>query len=440
MYYGSMSVESILFPRGYPRAIVHLDADAFFASVEEALDPSLRGKPVVTGQERGIVACPNYEAKRRGIRRGLPLFHAQKLCPDVVIVPNDYESYSIYSKRIFKIMRSFTPEVEEYSVDEAFADITGLRRAYHTSYKGIAELMQARVKAELGITVSVGVSCSKALAKICSKFRKPEGITAVPGEHIHVLLKRTPLEQVWGIGASSEALLRKHGVFTAYDFIQFPERRVRKMLHKPGWELWMQLRGQHVCKVDPKPKLSYATIMKSKTFTPPSGDRELVLAMLLRNAEAAFAKARRYQMRPASLAVVLRHDDFRHDGLEATLTRPTASTLETIPLIRELFDRIYRTGAKYRSTMLVLGRLESDRSEQYDLFFDALRIDSYRRLTDVVDEINHRFGKGTVASGTSLFIQRKPVVKRDLAPERWLRAPTGASRRHLSIPRWNIKV
>jgi DNA polymerase-4 len=435
-----MSDEPIVFPRGYPRAIVHLDADAFFASVEEALNPRLRGKPVVTGQERGIVACPNYEAKRRGIRRGVPLFQARKLCPEVVILPNDYESYSIYSKRMFEIMRAFTPQVEEYSIDEAFADITGLRRLYRTSYKGIAEQMQARVKAELGITVSVGVSCSKALAKICSKFRKPEGITAVPGHYIEILLKRTPLEAVWGIGGSSEAMLRRYGVATAYDFVRMPERTVRRLLHKPGWELWMQLRGHAVCKVDPEPKLSYATIMKSKTFTPPSGNRELVLAMLLHNTELAFAKARRYRMRPAVLAVVLRHADFRHDGLEAALSRPTASTLEAIPVVRALFDRLFRVGASYRSTMIVLGRLESDRSEQYDFFFDTLRIDTYRRLTHVVDQLNHRFGKGSVASATSLFIQQKPKVVRDLSPERWMRAPTGTGRRHLAIPRWDITV
>ena len=139
----------------YPRAIIHMDADAFFASVEQALVPALQGKPVVTGKERGIIACANYEAKARGIKRGVPLFKAKRLCPELVILPNDYETYSLYSKRMFNILRTFTPIVEEYSVDEAFADITGLRRTYHASYEDIARRIQDTVVRELGITVSI---------------------------------------------------------------------------------------------------------------------------------------------------------------------------------------------------------------------------------------------------------------------------------------------
>ncbi len=112
----------------YPQAILHLDADAFFASVEQALDPSLRGKPVVTGRERGIIACASYEAKARGIQRGIPLFQAEKLCPGLVVLPDDYETYSLFSKRMFNILRRYTPAVEEYSIDEAFADLAGMRR------------------------------------------------------------------------------------------------------------------------------------------------------------------------------------------------------------------------------------------------------------------------------------------------------------------------
>ena len=117
----------------FPSAILHMDADAFFASVEQALNPSLRGKPVVTGKERGIIACANYQAKALGIKRGTPLFQARRICPSLVILPSDYESYSLFSRRMFNILRRFTPTVEEYSIDEAFADITGLRRTYHCS-------------------------------------------------------------------------------------------------------------------------------------------------------------------------------------------------------------------------------------------------------------------------------------------------------------------
>lgn len=208
----------------YPAAILHVDADAFFTSVEQALVPSLRGKPVVTGRERGIIACASYEAKAAGIKRGIPLFEAKKICPSLVILPSDYETYSLYSKRIFNIMRDFTPAVEEYSVDEAFADITGLRRTYRASYEDIASRIQVRIRKELGITVSVGLSLSKSLAKLCSKFRKPAGFTAVQGRHIHILLQKTPLDKVWGFGPNTVGLLEKYGLRTAYDFVLQSEK------------------------------------------------------------------------------------------------------------------------------------------------------------------------------------------------------------------------
>ena len=152
----------------WPRAILHLDADAFFASCEQAIHPELRGKPVITGKERGIVAAASYEAKAKGVKRGMRLFEVKQVCPDAVILPSDYETYSLFSLRMFEILRRFSPDVEEYSIDEAFVDLTGLRRSYHGPYGMIAKKMQESVEAELGLTVSVGLSISKVLAKIGS--------------------------------------------------------------------------------------------------------------------------------------------------------------------------------------------------------------------------------------------------------------------------------
>src|SRR5574340_840050 len=157
--------------RSWPRAILHLDADAFFASCEQAIHPELRGKPVITGKERGIVAAASYEAKARGIKRGMRLFEVKKVCPDAVMLPSDYETYSLFSLRMFEILRRFSPDVEEYSIDEAFVDLTGLRRSYHGPYEDIARNMQQTIEQELGISVSVGVSLSKVLAKIGSKHK-----------------------------------------------------------------------------------------------------------------------------------------------------------------------------------------------------------------------------------------------------------------------------
>src|SRR3990170_3829768 len=122
----------------WPRAIMHMDADAFFASCEQAVHPELKGRPVITGKERGIVAAASYEARAMGVKGGMRLFEAKKVCPDAVMLPSDYETYSLFSVRMFNILRRFSPDVEEYSIDEAFVDLTGLRRIHHTGYPEIS--------------------------------------------------------------------------------------------------------------------------------------------------------------------------------------------------------------------------------------------------------------------------------------------------------------
>ncbi len=426
---------------GYPAAILHLDADAFFTSVEQALHPSLRGRPVVTGQERGIIACASYEAKALGIQRGIPLFEARRACPGLVILPSDYETYSLYSQRMFEIMRRFTPAVEEYSIDEAFADLSGLRRLYRCPYADIARRMQETIRDELGITVSAGLSLSKTLAKRCSKFRKPAGLTAVPGRFVHILLQHTPMDAVWGFGPNTVNLLHKHGLRTAADFVQRPRDWADRLLKKPGRELWDELRGTSVWPVSTAPQPPQASIMKSKTFTPPSTDPDLVYAKLVRNVEAAFAKARRHHRCPRALAVVLRRQDFRHDGIEARLSRATPFTAEVLPLVRHLFDRCFRAGTPYRSTMVVLGALQDSRSEQLDLFDDRLHIESLRRLTEAVDTVNARYGQDTVRAAVSLFLDRHPADPRQARPSRQADLLPGESeRRRLALPRLDIPV
>jgi DNA polymerase-4/DNA polymerase V len=425
----------------FPRAVIHVDGDAFFAAVEQALVPALRGRPLVTGRERGIIACASYEAKAQGIARGMPLFEAKKRCPELIILPSDYESYSLFSKRMFNIMRRFTPAVEEYSIDEAFADVTGLRRIFRTSYEQIALRMQQAIHEELGITVSIGLSLSKSLAKLCSKFRKPAGFTAVEGRHIHLLLQRTPLEKVWGFGPNTVELLEKLGLKTAYDFAVRPEQWAEKRLGKIGREIWNELRGKAVYEVKTEEAAPQATIIKSKTFTPPSTEREYVYARLVKNIESAFMKARRHKLRPRLIGVVLRRQDFTHEGLEATLSRPTSATLEVLPLVRELFKKVFRERVEYRATLVVLGRLEDDREDQYELFEDRPRIERLHHLSEAVDAVNEQFGKHTIRSATSLFLARREAGEREEAPPRRATPLAGeTARQRLNIPRLSVAV
>ncbi|MCZ6875870.1 MAG: DNA polymerase IV, partial [bacterium] len=157
---------AVLSLRSFPRAIIHIDADAFFAACEQARDPRLKGKPVVTGRERGIASAVSYEAKALGIKRGMRIQEIRDICPDIIHLPSDYETYSLYSVRMFSIVRRHTTQVEEYSIDECFAEITGLRRPRRMSYEAIAAHIKQDLERSLGITFSVGLAPSKVLAKI----------------------------------------------------------------------------------------------------------------------------------------------------------------------------------------------------------------------------------------------------------------------------------
>ena len=427
----------------WPRAILHLDADAFFASCEQAIHPELRGRPVVTGKERGIVAAASYEAKARGVSRGVRLSDVKKLCPDAVILPSDYETYSLFSVRMFEILRRFSPDVEEYSIDEAFVDLTGLRRSFHGPYEAIAEKMRQTIKQELGITVSAGVSLSKVLAKIGSKHDKPDGLTMIPGREIHRYLETLPLGKVWGIGPNTAAFLNKHGITTALQFARKDERFVEQHLSKPYREIWNELNGRSVYPVVTEAKNTYQSISKARTFTPPSKDETFVFAQLSKNLENACIKARRYKLSATRLVLFLRKQDFTGSGVEIKLTRPTAYPVELFDALRKGFGQAYQAGEPYRQTGVVLAGLVAEEGTQYSLFEDTAKIEKMARIYECVDELSKKYGKHAVQHGASLpaKIQAQHEGARGDVPVRKDNLFRGENKRQrLGLPVLNIKI
>lgn len=429
--------------RSWPQAILHIDADAFFASCEQAIHPELRGKPVITGKERGIVAAASYEAKAMGVSRGVRLSDVKKLCPDAVIVPSDYETYSLFSLRMFEILRRFSPDVEEYSIDEAFVDLTGLRRSFHGPYPMIARKMQETIEAELGISVSVGVSLSKVLAKIGSKHRKPRGLTIIPGRDIHHYLANLPVEKVWGIGPNTAAFLGKFGITTALQFARKDEAFITKHLSKPYHEIWHELNGRPVYPVSAESKSTYQSISKTRTFTPPSDDEAFVFAQLSRNLENACIKARRYRLSATRLIIFLREQDFTDRGIELKLTRPTAFPADLFGPLREGFQRLFRRRAPYRQTGVVLAGLVPEADVQYTLFDDPSRIEKMGRVYQAVDQLSDKFGKYTVQHAASLptRLQSQHEGERGDVPKRKGELFKGENKRQrLGLPMLDMKV
>jgi len=427
--------------KSWPRAFLHIDADAFFASCEQALNPNLKGLPVITGAERGIVSAASYEAKDLGIQRGVPLWEVKKICPDAIILPSDYESYSLISTRMFDIMRRFVPTVEEYSIDEGFADLTGMRRPLHRSYHEIGRLIKEQIETELGITVSVGIAPTKSLAKLAANIQKPSGLTVVPGNLIENLLIKIPINKVWGFGESTSSYLKKFGIKTAYDFTLKSKSWVKQHLNKTGLEIWKELRGQAVYDIENNVHSEYKSISKTKTFTPPSSNRDYILAQLIRNLESACIKARRHSLVSDKLIIYLRQQNFQSTGIEIKLDRANNSSLLMTNALKKAFRQIWSPGSLYRSTGVVLSNLKADNQIQESLFTDKAKVIKMEQLTNVIDIINNKFGKHTLHQASSLSVNFNSRGDREAKSSKWQGLFKGENyRQHLYIPRWSIKV
>jgi len=385
----------------FPQAVLHVDGDCFFASCEVASRPELKGKPVITGLERGIVSSLTYEAKARGVRRAMSLREVKKICPDAVFLPSDYETYSLYSLRMFSIVRRFTPDVEEYSIDECFADLSGLQRPLNMSYEQMAEKIKASLDSELGFTFSVGLAPTKVLAKIGSKWKKPSGLTIIPGTDIHLYLNQLGVDKVWGIGPQTTAYLNKYGIRTALQFAEKDLEWIRANLTKPHQEIWQELRGEMVYKIDPGKKNTYQSISKTKTFTPPSNDREYVFSQLSKNVENSCIKLRRYQLAAKKVFFFLKTQDFRYQGYEFKLIRPTDNPIEIIKMIDKYFSSVFTVGSLFRATGLVLMDLSENTSRQADLFNEVVTAEKIAKIFGSVDGIAQRYGKHTLFLGSS---------------------------------------
>jgi len=419
----------------FPQAIVHIDCDAFFASCEQARNPRLKGLPLATGQERGIVSCPSYEAKAAGVVRGMRLGEAKKVCPKLITLPSDYELYSIYSERIFAIIRKFTPDVEEYSIDEAFCDLTGLRRIYRTSYPKIAFKIKEEIQKSLGITVSVGLSLSKTLAKICSKQNKPNGFLTMPGNRLHEFLPAISLECVCGFGPNTVSLLQKCGVRNVFDYVKKPKEFAEKLLGKIGVELWLELRGEYIYKISTAQKSKYLTISKTKTFMPPSKDKDFVKGQLMRNLESACIKLRRHNLSARTLTVYLRKADFAGSAAEGCINRHSSSTLDFTGVCAGLFEHVFEENCVYRATGVVFSDIVPEGRDSGDLFEDPIKIEKVRKIGNIIDEINSAYGKHTLHVASSNIVTHKGSHPRNcLAWRKKIRLKGETFRKRLEIP------
>lgn len=390
----------------WPEAILCLDGDAFFASVTQAVHPELKGKPVVTGYERGIATAVSYEARALGVKRGDRCWEIKKNFPQVVITVSDYKLYHLFSQKMFEVMRKYSPCVEVYSVDEGFADLKGMRRPLHMSYEQIAATIKKEVESSLGITVSIGVSVTKSLAKLAVNKNKPSGLTVIGGKDIDSILKETPVEKIWGIGGATTAFLQKLNIKTAYEFSKKTDTFIKRYFSKPYQEIWRELNGEMIYGVNPNAKREYKSMTRSSTVTPATNDKDILWARLLGLIEDVFFKARNYNYAVRRVFIYLKSQDFKHQGFELKLAEPTAYPMTIRKELKEAFEKIYKKGVLYRASGATIYDFCENNQKQASLFFSNAELEKKAKKIYPVYEAKK------VDFGTSLFDSERLIRKK----------------------------
>ncbi len=389
--------------------ILHVDMDAFFASVELLRRPELGGQPVIVGGAgpRGVVAAASYEARVYGIHSAMASSQARRLCPDAVFLPGDHAHYAEVSGRVMTILRSFTPLVEPLSLDEAFLDVSGAI-GVHGSPVEIARAIRRRVHEEEGLTCSVGVAPNKFLAKLATEDAKPSpgpdgpvpgrGVRVVEPAEVQAFLDPLPIRAIWGVGPATEARLDRLGVATVEDLRRIPVETLMGILGSAhGRHLHELAHGRDDRPVTPDQEVK--SVSHEETFPIDIHDGPRLDTEAVRMADAVGRRLRSMQRRGRTVTVKVRFGDFHTITRATTLASPTDSSAVIGREARQLLGRIDPGPGVRLLGVGVSGITRPGEGEQ--LSFEDLT-DEWRRTEDAVDAIRDRFGVGVIGPASSL--------------------------------------
>jgi len=375
--------------------ILHVDMDAFYASVAERDDPSLRGKAVVVGAgARGVVLSANYAARKYGIRAAMPVGRAKRMAPHAIFVTPDHQRYSEVSAKIMDIFDSFTPLVEPISLDEAFLDVTGARKLLGTG-REIAIEIRRQVEESEGITCSVGIAPSKFIAKLASGHCKPNGILEIPADRILNFLHPLPVNAIWGVGPKTAETLERLGLRTVADIANLPRATlIRALGQASGASLYELAWGRDYRDVTPnEPDKS---ISAAETFAQDIDDPEEILREFLRLTEKAAARLREKDFYTKTISIKVRFADFSTISRSKTLPLPIDSTHDIYEVAKALFLALGLDRARLRLVGISLDNLSEAAPEQLLL---GARERGWREADTAIDRAKLRFGGGSVRPG-----------------------------------------
>lgn len=388
--------------RGYcleQKYIALIDCDSFFVSCERTLNPELNNIAVcVTSGERGCVIARSNEAKKMGIPMGYPLFMAKKEFPNCKYITANHANYSEISKKVMSVLKTISPIVEIYSIDEAFVDLTGLSNLYGKNYYELAKYIRAKILSETGIPVSIGVSRTKALAKLASdKAKNTEAHICMAGRcGINKLLKQTSIDEIWGIGRRLTPKLKGHGIKTAYDYVKKDDEWLKNRFGKNGLELKYELMGNLINKVSAERKIP-KSISDSRAFPEFSSDLNYIKNELMIHIHAACRKLRKSGCKCSTIGVMLRTKDFKVYYDKISVSTPLNFEFEISKEAFPILESLYNPKIIYRSVGIVLENFSSFSEKQLDLFQET---DSKKeKLAESLDKLEAKFGRNIVRTG-----------------------------------------
>ncbi|KQS59701.1 DNA polymerase IV [Geodermatophilus sp. Leaf369] len=395
--------------------VLHVDMDAFFASVEVRRDPSLAGRPVIVGGagNRGVVTSATYEARAYGVHSAMPTPRALRLCPTAVVVPGDMALYAEVSRGVMAVFRTITPLVEPLSLDEAFLDVSGAGRRLGDAVD-VAELVRARVFDEQGITCSVGVAGSKFVAKLASTRSKPDGLMVVRPPEVMDFLHPLPVGALWGVGAKTEELLVRLGLRTVGDLAHVPARTLQRALgHAAGSHLHELAWGRDPRRVVPdEPEKSTGA---EETFGTDVDDPVVIHRELLHLSERTAGRLRSTGYVARTITLKVRFSDFHTITRSRTLKTPTDVAQDLYDTARDLFDGLGLDRARIRLVGVRAEGLADVDTTPTQLVLGA-REHGRRDAELAADRAARRFGAGAVRPAT--LLRRDGVVGRSQAVPR----------------------
>ena len=373
--------------------ILHVDMDAFYASVEERDDPKIKGKAVVVGVgRRGVVSAANYEARKFGIRAAMPIYKAKALAPHAVFIAPNMARYTEVSEQVMAIFRDVTPHVEPISLDEAFLDVTGARRLLGSGIE-IADQIRKRVEKELGITCSVGIAHNKFIAKIASGHCKPNGVLEVDPEKMLEFLHPLAANEIWGVGPKTNELLEKMGLFTIADIANTPRSTLIRVLGQAsGASLYELAWGRDYR--DVITEHAEKSISASQTFDVDLYQPEEILKEFLRLTEKSADRMRAKGLAANTISIKVRFADFKTISRSKTLDLPTTGTQEIFEVAKTLYLGLDLDRVLVRLVGVSLDSLvENDDVTQMVL---GERTSSWQQADRAIDRVKAKFGSGSL--------------------------------------------